>query len=282
MRWKRLGALAAAAAGIAQEQPGAGPQPVFEVASVKVAGAQSKRRSSGGPGTSDPGQYHYNSATLLDLIAIAYHVQHFQIASKAALDRGTFDVVAKVPAGATRDQFRAMMQNLLAERFHLKLHRESREFPAWELIVGKSGSKLKESSVDAGAESMSGPLKYGDDGFPLLAPNTPGWASTLTIVDGFIVGRMAAQRQPVSVLTGSFGMGDDPPILDHTGLTGKYDFRLEFSREPTGAPAAEAKTPPVPDLFTAVQQQLGLQLVSKRLPFDVLVVESVDRVPTEN
>jgi uncharacterized protein (TIGR03435 family) len=83
-------------------------------------------------------------------------------------------------------------------------------------------------------------------------------------------------------LTYGYGRQDDPPIVDKTGLTGKYDFRLEFSREPPGAPPAEAKVPPAPDLFIAVQQQLGLQFVSRKLPFDVTVVDSVDKAPTDN
>ena len=81
------------------------------------------------------------------------------------------------------------------------------------------------------------------------------------------------------------GYGDPnniPPIVDHTGLTGKYDFRLEFSKELPSAAGAEAKSPPAPDLFTAFQQQLGLQQIPKKLPFDVVVIESFDAVPVEN
>ncbi len=270
---------AAAALGYAEQET---PQPAFEVASVKVSGQQSKRGSSGGPGTSDPGQYTFRMATLQDLIAVAYHVDYFQIISKSSLDNNRFDVVAKVPAGATRDEFRKMMQNLLAERFHLRVHRESREFPAWEMTVAKSGLKLEESQVIGEAEPMSARPNVGDDGFPILAPNQPGHAARFTIVDGFMVGRMVAQRQPVSVLTCCFGVQDDPPIVDKTGLTGKYDFKLEFSRDIPGAPANEAKVPTVPDLFTAVEHQLGLHFTPKKLPFDVVVVESFDRLPVEN
>ncbi len=283
MRWKRFGAITTAFVGLALAQ--AEIKPAFEVASVKLSGPESKRNSGGGPGTSDPGQYHYYSARLRDLIATAYHVQYFQILGKVAIDRETFDVVAKVPAGATRDELRSMMQNLLAERFHLKVHKESREFPAWELTVAASGLKLKESSATAETATSSprpSPPQADSDGFPVLPSDKPGFAVRYTIVDGFVVGRLAARQQPVTVLTGSYGLQDDPPIVDKTGLTGKYDFKLEFSREPPGAPQAEAKVPPVPDLFTAVQQQLGLQFKARKLPFDVIAVESVDRTPTEN
>jgi uncharacterized protein (TIGR03435 family) len=278
--WKRISAAMAIAAGLARAQDAAA---VFDVASVKVSGPESKRDFGGGPGTTDPGQYHANVATLIDLITNAYRLQYFQVISKAALDRDRFDVTVKVPAGATRDQFRTMMQNLLAERFHLKVHRESRDFPAWEMIVGKSGLKIKESTVAADAQQPEGPPRIGDDGFPALPADKPGSALRFTNVDGFIVGRLAVHRQPISALARqSFGSNNDPPIVDKTGLTGLYDYRLEFSRLSASTPLAEGKVPPVPDLFAAIEQQLGLQLVPKKLPFYVVVVESVDRVPTEN
>jgi uncharacterized protein (TIGR03435 family) len=160
MHRRRFALLVAAATGIALAQQ----QAVFEVASVKISGPDSRRDSGGGPGTSSPGQYHYNSARLVDLIMVAYQVQRFQAVSKSDIERATFDVLAKVPAGATRDQFRTMMQNLLAERFHLKLHHETREFAGWEILVAKSGLKIKESQV-SGEPGGLGPPQIGKDGF---------------------------------------------------------------------------------------------------------------------
>ena len=280
MSWTRnCVAILAAGLAAAQEQP----KPAFEVASVKVSGPQSRRDGGGGPGTRDPGAYHFTAATMRDLIAIGYHVEYFQIIGKDALESPTFDVVAKVPVGATREQFREMMQGLLKERFHLKMHRESREFPAWEMTVAKSGLKMKESAVNGEAPAMSGMPKVGDDGFPILQPNMPGMAAGYTFVDGYMVGRLIAQRQPISAIAQQkFGASDTPPIVDKTGLTGRYDFKLEFSREPPGGAASEVKVPPVPELFRAMEQQLGLHLAERKLPFDTIVVESFDRAPTEN
>jgi uncharacterized protein (TIGR03435 family) len=275
--------MLAAVAGLAAAQEEPQPKFLFEVASVKVSEPQNKRDVGGGPGTNDPGQFHFNSATLIDLIGIAYHVKSFQVISNVALQHGEFDITAKVPAGTTRNQFEVMMQNLLAERFHLKVHKHSREFPAWEMTVAKSGLRLKESAIASQTtEQISRPSKVGDDGFPVLPANRPGNSIKFTIVDGYMIGRLTAQQQPVSSLTRDFLGSQDPPIVDKTGLSGKYDFKLEFSRELSGPPRTDANVPPVPDLFTAVQQQLGLQLVPKKLPFDVVVVDSVDRVPTEN
>ena len=97
----------------------------------------------------------------------AYQVQDFQVVSKSNLERDRFDVVAKVPSGATSDQFRAMLQNFLAERFHLKLHHEARELPGWELVVAKSGLKIKESQVGPVSDDTSRG-SIGKDGFPIL------------------------------------------------------------------------------------------------------------------
>ena len=88
----------------------------FEVASVKPSGPKSDRDSSGGPGTADPGRYSFHSATLLDLIATAYHVDYFQISGKT-LEEQRYDLDAKLPPHTTREEFRAMLRNLLDERF---------------------------------------------------------------------------------------------------------------------------------------------------------------------
>ena len=79
-----------------------------------------------------------------------------------------------------------------------------------------------------------------------------------------------------------FGSQYTPPVADHTRLTGVYDFRLAFSVGSPGADASDAKAPPLPDLFTAVREQLGLQFIPKKLPFDVLVIDSFDARPVEN
>jgi uncharacterized protein (TIGR03435 family) len=270
--------LLGAAAGFALAQE----QPAFEVASVKVSSPNSRAEFGGGPGTSSPGQYHFNGARLIILIMDAYHVQDYQVVSKSNLDRDRFDVFAKVPAGATRDQFRTMLQNLLAERFRLKLHHETRELSGWELVVAKSGLKIKESQVGT-VSSDTGRGSIGKDGFPILPEGKPGITGFYSIVDGFAVGHITAQQQPISVLVGDrFGSRDTPPIADHTGLTGIYDFRLAFSVGSPGADASDAKAPPLPDLLTAVREQLGLQFIPKKMPFDVLVIDSVEAKPVEN
>lgn len=121
--------------------PVSAQSPAFEVASIKPSGPQSVRGASGGPGQQDATRYSFDSATLLDLIAIAYHVDYSHVSSKIPLEQNRFDFAARVSSGATREQFREMMQGFLTDRFDLRLHIESREFPGFELVVAQSGAE---------------------------------------------------------------------------------------------------------------------------------------------
>src|SRR5215471_8198500 len=209
---------------IAAQAPGPA---AFEVASLKLSGPNSVRGSDGGPGSKEPGRYSFGLATLRDLIFVAYELPSFQISSKAPLDQERFDLVAKVPEGATKEQFRAMMRNLLTERFHFKAHMETREFPAYELVVAKSGLKLK-----AGAHP---PPQA--DGFPVLPLDRPGLAWTMSTSGGYTLVRLRAQQQLISALARSLGMPDDRPVVDKTGMMERYDFLFEYSRPQSGVSA---------------------------------------------
>jgi uncharacterized protein (TIGR03435 family) len=264
--------LALAGAALTRPQTAAADRPVFEAASIKLSGPQSVRESEGGPGSSDPERYRYTVASLLDLIQTAYEVQPFQVSSRTPLDRQTFDLVAKAPPGATKQQFREMLQNLLSERFHLKAHFDSRQFPAYELVAAKSGPKLKVTHPTPANE-----------GWPELPDNRPAIMARNSISAGCTLVRLKAHQQPVSALLRLLRQPDGLPLVDGTGLKGVYDFALEYAKDfPRQIPDREADPPPAPDIFSALQQQLGLQLVRKKLPFDVLVIDSADRLPTEN
>jgi len=209
-----------------------------------------------------------------------FTVDYFQISSKAPLDEQTFDLVAELPEGITSQQFRLMMQNLRAERFPLKMHMQSKEFASYEPIVAKSGTKLKESTAGNGAAPAP---RASSDGFPDLPSNRPGMVAQHSVGGGFVLIRLKAQQEPISELARMLRLPDGQPLVDKTGLTGKYDFTLEFSSEvPNAASGGGAQLPVTPNLFTALQEQLGLQLVGKKIPFGVVVVDSVDKVPTEN
>ncbi|HYK18160.1 MAG TPA: TIGR03435 family protein [Bryobacteraceae bacterium] len=140
----------------------------FEAASIKPSGPQSARGSNGGPGTSDSQLYTFGRVTLEDMLAIADEVKSFQISCKLALDKDEFDLAARMPPETTKPQFRSMLQNLLADRFHLKLHVISKEFPSHALVIAKGGPKFQASwSRDPQ------PSQFSVDGFPEVATNRP-------------------------------------------------------------------------------------------------------------
>lgn len=235
----------------------AGKPQAFEVASIKPSG----------PGSSDPGIYRYGRATLLDFLCTAYNVDPFQILSAAPLNQERFDLTAKIPEGATKEQFRMMLRSLLAERFALKARVQSREFAAYELVIAKTGPKLDK------------PLASGEN-LPDIPANRPSLMARNSFSGGFTLVRLTSRQEPISALARMLRSADDLPIVDKTGLTGKYDFNLEYTVE---APGATVDGPPVaPSLFSALQQQLGLQLVRAKAPFDVVIVDAVSKLPTEN
>ena len=133
-------------------------RPAFEVASVKrappyVDGADYQMH--GGPGTNDPGRITYPRTWLPRLLTKAYGVLQDQISGPDWLETEAYSIVAKIPPSTTADQFNLMLQNLLAERFHLTLHHETREFQVYSLLVAKGGPKMKPSPPDADAPPAS-------------------------------------------------------------------------------------------------------------------------------
>src|SRR5271157_3691397 len=145
--------------------------PTFEVASVKpaapIVGNRIMVGMRGGPGTPDPGQITYNNVTLKNVLTNAYGVKSFQISGPSWLDSERYDIVAKLPRGATKEQFMVMLQNLLAERFKLTLHREKRDLPMYALVVGKNGPKMKESVEEPAPKEGEAPKAGGPAADPL-------------------------------------------------------------------------------------------------------------------
>jgi uncharacterized protein (TIGR03435 family) len=245
----------------------------FEVASIRLSGPKSVRGSDGGPGSKDPTRYTFGRADLKILVLIAYNVEDFQVSSKLPLDRDEFDLAATIPANTTKEEFRIMLRNLLAERFQMKLRTESREFPAFELVAAKGGAKLGTGAATR-LESAAG--------FPQLTPGTPGLITSNSMSGGNLVTRIRGQQQPVSRLAEVLRNHATRPVVDRTALTGKYDFAMQFLTESPNGTIDSPVLSDLPDLNTALREQLGLQLVAKQLPFDVVVVESFKRLPTEN
>ncbi len=260
-------------------------QPAFEVASVKPSPPFAERKSNvtgwfGGPGTSDPTRVTIENYMLLGLIAGAYKVETYQVSGPSWLEdaRETqFDITAKVPDGATKEQVPLMMQTLLAERFHLTVHREKKEANVYELVVAKNGPKLKQSVASPvakdGPAPPSGSLKADQEGF-LVVPPGRGYRMAMMNDRGTAQFTDATIGQLVSLLASQVHR----PVTDATGLKGKYDFSLRWSMEGLGKPGDD----PGPTIFGAVQEQLGLKLEQKKGQIDMIVIDHMDKVPTEN
>jgi uncharacterized protein (TIGR03435 family) len=176
-----------------------------------------------------------------------------------------------------------MLQKLLTERFHLEIHRETRELPVFSLVVAKNGPKLAVSKpvekVEDGAAppASPGPLKKGKDGYPILREGT---SMAMTSYEGHPVARMQGRDQNIAYLTRMLGGQIGSPVIDATGLTGKYDFVMSWVPRRPGAMADTEEFGP--SIFSAVQDQLGLKLVSKKGPVEILVIDRAEKIPTEN
>lgn len=270
--------------------------PMFEVASVKRTPPPEPNARvffgppRGGPGTSSPGQISWTNAALRNILMTAYDVQTFLITAPDWLATERYDIVAKVPADATKNQVNVMWQNLLKERFGLVLHHESKELPVDELTVAKGGSKLKETE-DPNIEPLTpvaGPPRVSNDGVQQLN----GSGAIVTIFPGAngATARMVARALPSSEIAIRLANSLRRPVIDKTGLTGKYDFTLEFTLDTTGIAlppgfltATENNTSdPGSDIASAVEKQLGLKLTSTKAKLDVIVVDHAEKIPTEN
>jgi len=287
-------------------------QPAFDAASVKVFDRAAGPPS---PETSDPGRIHFGGATMLNLLMRAYDAKMDQISGPAWIsDFGgpnRYDITATMPPGTTKEQVRLMLQSLLVERFHLAVHHEMRNFPGYELVVAKDGPKLKESIPDPndppdGAPAPIPTFKDGHIQFP------PGPRMTITRGTGIL--KVEAHENPISdlmlvlgpMITQSLGadMMDPGPrarVVDKTGLTGRYDFTVQWEckgcrglagmnlpllagrGQPDSGAASEPVGSGLPTIFVVFERQLGLRLEKvKDIPLDVVIVDHIDKLPTAN
>jgi uncharacterized protein (TIGR03435 family) len=247
----------------------------FEVASVKPAapykGGAIHIATSGGPGTSDPTHLTFSNATLAMILNTAFDLQSSQrISGPEWINIDMFDIAATLPPDATKDQTRIMLQNLLAERFHMAWRREKQNLPAYVLIAAKGGRRIP-TPKDAAAK-------------PSPKENTLPGIRTITCGNCTVVEFVKLLGHP----EGRF-------IFDETGLTGTYDFALTYeplyactsctSGGPVGtapppAPPPPSEAPPV--LSVALRQQLGLKLEKRQRLVDVIVIDHIERVPVTN
>ena len=251
----------------------------FEVASVRPNKSGDGRVMVGmQPG----GRFNASNVPLRLLLRQAFNVQDFQIVGGPdwiASDR--FDVVAKAPDGieSTADVMRPMLRSLLVERFKLAFHNETRDMPVYALMKarpdGKLGAGLTPAAVDCAARGRRG-------GGPPPAPPQPGQKMECGMMIG--PGRMNAGGMPISNLATSLSPQVGRIVLDKTELAGNYDFELTYAPEAIGGIGPPlinggpvTVDPNAPNLFTALQEQLGLKLDSQRGPVEVVVIDRIEQ-----
>jgi uncharacterized protein (TIGR03435 family) len=277
--------LAVSGAAFGQVTVPSKPPLSFEVASIKPAGPLDAVAVGSGrvvPGiSSDNALVHIGNASLMELVCQAYHVSRNQVVdgpywlSKLTAER--FEVLAKIPNGATREQIPEMLVALLAERFKLAAHREKRNIPVYALIVANGGPKLKEAVGGLASTESGFRSKAGENGQVRFEYDSVTMERFAGLLARFL----------------------DHPVVDQTGLKGAYPVTYEINlmamaknavgnsglawyqaRDPAAA-AADPIEDPRDSIFSSVKR-LGLKLDPRNLPCDVVVIERIEKTPIEN
>jgi uncharacterized protein (TIGR03435 family) len=213
--------------------------PAFEVASIKLSTAGDYLSVN-----TDGGMARYTHLTLRMLIAIANKIDNVHVAGGPSwLDNQYYEIAAKLPEGAGKDQIPAMLDRLLQERFKVVVHRESKEQKVLALTVTQNGPKLVKSDDAGGGNGTIRP-------------------------DG-----MKVRGVTMAVLARMLKRPAGADVVDRTGITGIYDIEMTWRKD---------ENSDGPDFFTALQEQFGLKLEPSRAPVEVLVVDGAERIPIEN
>jgi uncharacterized protein (TIGR03435 family) len=260
------------------------------------------------------------SMPLSSLIQAAYRVKPYQVSGPPWISGQRFDILANMPEGASHDLVPEMLQALLAERFKLTIHRETKEHSVYALVVGKGGSKLKE----AAAPEADAPNPDVDKN--AISLDTPGGRISFTVdakgggavVNSPMTGKMRmsmgpdrtmtmeAESMTMAALAEQLSPMLDRPVLDLTELKGSYEVKLELSmdnlmqtakgqgfqiplpmtmpgrgRGASGPDSNTASDPGGSSIFESVQK-MGLKLEPRKMPMDMIAVDSAEKTPTEN
>lgn len=269
----------------------------------------------------DASRAEYIYMTPKQLIAIAYHMKEYQVSGPDWLTDEHFDIEATLPEGASRDDAPAMLQSLLQDRFKLTAHKSTEEHKVLALVVAKQGPKLKEAPAPA-AIDVNAPLKPGEqqmdgpDG-PVRLKRNPDGTTTFNLGNrGTVVNRVNTQTQSLDIesdgvtmsgfadiLTRVLQLGNSggPQVVDQTGLKGYYAVTTEISfadlmsgarafnrgappsnSDANANPAAAASDPAGGETVFASVEKLGLKLEERKAPVEQLVIDHIEKTPTEN
>jgi uncharacterized protein (TIGR03435 family) len=293
----------------------------FEVASIKPAGPLNPAAIQSGKmrvGMKvDGAMVDIGSFSLTDLIRTAYEVKDYQVSGPdlgSVMTAERFNIQAKIPEGATEKQVPQMLQALLADRFKLVVHRETKDHSVYALVVAKGGPKLKEADPEPAAPETPEEPKKGETvmgqgasqvrisgnmegGKGVTVKGGPMGQMHMTMADGRM--RMEAERASMTVLAETLTRFMDRPVVDMTELKGNYHVALDLSMDDLknaakaagmgammasaegGKPSGEASDPSGSSIFMSMQQ-MGLKLEARKAPLPVIVIDHVEKSPTEN
>jgi uncharacterized protein (TIGR03435 family) len=279
------------------------PNLEFEVASMHPSTPREAReeapyingRRIGGPGSTDPERITYLRVPLDQILAEAFDVSRDQIRGPDFIVTQRYDIVANVPIGTSQQEAKRMLRSLLAARLHLAAHLETKIVPGYELRRGTGEFKLKEIAADPSERLQDpepGEVGVGEDGFPAL-PAGVRWgiifapqartrsrfrATSMAEFASFLGSRLGSR------FVGGAAVGrmwlEPATVSDKTGISGRYDFTFEYE--------AFALTTPgnLPDVLNAIEKaldkQLGLKVVYAKVPVDTLVIDRIEKTPSDN
>ena len=292
----------------------------FEVATIKPAADLMAQVTSGKPHLGmkiDGARVDIGAMSLSDLIRTAYKVKPYQVSAPAWITGNRFDIMAKIPNGASKDQVPEMLQTLLAERFKLTVHRDSKDFNVFALVVGKNGPRMQLSpadtevlpatadgkdaknagtTIETSAARMN--IKTDNKGSTTVTGGSTGNLRITPGADGVI--HYEFSKMSIAMLADTLSQLVDRPVVDMTDLKGNYQAGLDIpmaelqkmaraaglsvpgaAAGDSGNPANAASDPSGGAIFDSVQK-LGLKLEPRKSPLEVIVVDRVEKAPTEN
>jgi len=263
--------------------------------------------------TIEHGRVDISGMPLEAILEAAFRTRH--ITAPDSVKSGRFDIVAKMPEGATEDQIPEMLQALLADRFKLTVHRETKDQPAYALVVAKGGIKAKEVPADAEVPSLiPADLAQDKSGAPLQTQVAPLGGSLVRLTrtpDGG--GVISGPKLPAIRIKAGRGLQLESPkitcaelatlltelvgrqVVDMTETKSSYEISVDIAMEDirgdvrprAGEAAGQASTPsgsanPMADALVAAVQKIGLRLDSRKIPTEMIIVDHLEKTPTEN
>ena len=264
----------------------------FEAASIRLVAPTEERVDIGMH--IDGSLVRFNYLSVQACMRIAYDMKPYQLIGPEWIVTDRFNITAKLPAGASQDQVRLMLQNLLLDRFRMTVHREKRDFPVYAMTIGKGGLKLSETAPDAAADGPKSSLDVKATGSAAGVFADLGNGAYFTFADNRLIGHKLPMWRVADLLSNFM----DKPVIDMTGLgsTTNYDLSLAITADdyrtmqiraalksgislpPEAAQMADSGT----DSLFAALDAAGIRLESRKAPQDVIVIDHADKTPTEN